>query len=76
MTLEAENLRRTAFVLVIVGLVWNLVEAGVSLWAGAQAGSVALLAFGLDSFVELLPVGSYFGGCGESEKGTRNSTRS
>ena len=57
MTLKAENLRRTAFVLVIVGLVWNLVEAGVSLWAGAQAGSVALLAFGLDSFVELFAGG-------------------
>ena len=57
MTLQADALRRTAFILVIAGLAWNLVEAGVSLWAGAQAGSVALLAFGLDSIVELFAGG-------------------
>ena len=38
-------------------LVWNLVEAGVALWAGVQAGSVALLAFSLDSIVELFAGG-------------------
>ena len=57
MTLQADALRRTAFILVIAGLAWNLVEAGVALWAGAQAGSVALLAFGLDSIVELFAGG-------------------
>ena len=41
----------------LAGLLWNLVEAGVAFWAGAQAGSVALLAFGLDSIVELLAGG-------------------
>ena len=39
--------------LVFAGLLWNLVEAGVAFWAGFQAGSVAILAFGLDSVVEL-----------------------
>ena len=43
--------------LVVVGLAWNLVEAGVAFWAGIQAGSVAILAFGLDSIVELLAGG-------------------
>ena len=55
--LEADTLRRTALVLVIAGLLWNLVEAVVGFWAGLQAGSVAMLAFGLDSIVELLAGG-------------------
>lgn len=57
MAFEGETLRRTALILVIAGLLWNLVEAVVALWAGAQAGSVAMLAFGLDSVVELLAGG-------------------
>ena len=52
-----DALRRTALILVVAGLLWNFVEAGVSLVAGVQAGSVALLAFGLDSIVELLAGG-------------------
>ncbi len=55
--IESANLRKTALVLVIGGLLWNMVEAIVSLWAGVQAGSVAMLAFGLDSIVELLAGG-------------------
>lgn len=57
MTLQSDALRRTALILVSVGLVWNLVEAGIALWAGASVGSVALLAFGLDSVVELFAGG-------------------
>ena len=57
MTLQSDVLRRTAFVLVSVGLAWNLVEAGVALWAGASVGSVALMAFGLDSVIELFAGG-------------------
>ncbi len=55
--IEADTLRRTALVLVVAGLLWNLVEAVVGFWAGLQAGSVAMLAFGLDSIVELLAGG-------------------
>ena len=51
---EADALRRTALVLVLAGLLWSLAEAGVALWAGLQSGSVAILAFGLDSIVEFL----------------------
>ena len=54
---QFDALRRAAFILVSVGLAWNLVEGGVSLWAGFQAGSVALVAFGLDSAVELFAGG-------------------
>ena len=57
MVLQPDALRRTALLLVVAGLLWNLVEAGISLWAGVHAGSVALLAFGLDSIVELLAGG-------------------
>ena len=57
MAIEADTLRRTALTLVVVGLAWNLVEAVVAFWAGLQAGSVAMLAFGLDSIVELIAGG-------------------
>ena len=48
--------RRTRMVvwLQTVTLAWMLVECGVSLYAAATAHSAALLAFGSDSFVELL----------------------
>jgi divalent metal cation (Fe/Co/Zn/Cd) transporter len=35
-------------------MTWMLVECSVALWSAYQARSVALLAFGADSFVELL----------------------
>ena len=38
-------------------LAWNLVEAVVAFWAGARVGSVALIAFGLDSIIELFAGG-------------------
>ena len=57
MTLQSDAPRRTALVLVSIGLAWNLVEGAVALWAGFQAGSVALVAFGLDSGVELFAGG-------------------
>jgi divalent metal cation (Fe/Co/Zn/Cd) transporter len=37
-----------------ITLTWMLLECGASLWAAAQAHSVALLAFGSDSLVEML----------------------
>lgn len=37
-----------------ITLVWMLVECGISLYGAASAHSPALLAFGADSFVELL----------------------
>ena len=46
-------LRRRALVLVWAGESWNLLEMAVALWAGIAASSVALIAFGLDSIVEL-----------------------
>ena len=54
---QPDTLRRTALVLVSVGLVWNLAEAVVAFWAGARAGSVVLIAFGADSVIELFAGG-------------------
>lgn len=45
---------RTVFWLQVVTLGWMLVECGVSIYAAKTAHSAALLAFGSDSFVELL----------------------
>jgi len=51
--LYKKGLRQRALLLVWIGEVWNIVEAGVALWSGISAGSIALLAFGLDSLIEL-----------------------
>lgn len=40
-----------------ITLAWMAIEAGVSLYAAAAARSIALLAFGSDSLVELLSAG-------------------
>lgn len=50
---EREGLRRRALVLVWIGEGWNGIEAVVGLWFALAVGSVALLAFGLDSVIEL-----------------------
>jgi divalent metal cation (Fe/Co/Zn/Cd) transporter len=51
--------RRSAAVFWLQGitLIWMLVECGLSLYAAAAAHSPVLLAFGSDSFVELLSAG-------------------
>jgi divalent metal cation (Fe/Co/Zn/Cd) transporter len=43
--------------LVWIGLAWHCVEAGVALAAGLVASSIALIAFGADSLIELLAGG-------------------
>lgn len=48
---------RIALWLVGSTLAYNVVEAVLSLWAGATAGSVALLGFGLDSVIECAAAG-------------------
>lgn len=50
---NVDHLKSQALILVWVGEIWNLLEAGVGLWSGIGAGSVALIGFGLDSLLEL-----------------------
>jgi divalent metal cation (Fe/Co/Zn/Cd) transporter len=51
--LKSQSLRRKALLLVWIGELWNILEAVVALWAALLSSSVALLAFGLDSLIEL-----------------------
>jgi len=51
--IDRDALRRRALLLVWTGEAWNGLEAGVALWSAVSAGSVALLAFGLDSLIEI-----------------------
>lgn len=50
-------LRRRAFRLEYITIAWNIVEGGAAIVAGLLAGSVALVAFGLDSSVEVFASG-------------------
>ena len=43
---------RRAIRLELLTVGWNVVEGIIAVWAGLLAGSVALLGFGIDSFVE------------------------
>jgi len=40
-----------------VTIAWMVPEAAVSVRAGLAAGSIALMAFGIDSIIELVPAG-------------------
>ena len=48
------SLLRRAFLLLYLTIAWNALEGLVAIAAGLSAGSVALVAFGLDSSVEVL----------------------
>src|SRR5215212_7222469 len=47
------GLRRWAWSLTALTVSWNGLEAGVAIASGLQAGSIALIGFGLDSLVEV-----------------------
>ncbi len=49
----ATRWQRIGLALVVVTMAYNAVEAGLALFAGATAGSIALVGFGLDSIIEL-----------------------
>ena len=44
---------RRGLLLVAASVAWMVIEGAVSVTAGLEAGSVALLAFGIESFIEL-----------------------
>lgn len=48
---------RVALALVLGTLAYNLIEAGVALFSGVRAGSIALFGFGLDSVIESIAAG-------------------
>ena len=54
MTLAAtDRWVRIGLSLVVITMAYNVVEAGLALWAGVRAGSVVLVGFGLDSIIEV-----------------------
>ena len=55
--MEIELLRKRALRLSYVTVGYNVVEGLVSIFAGVMAGSIALVGFGLDSFMESLSGG-------------------
>jgi len=54
----ARDWRRIALWLVAATQVYNIIEAGVALWAAAAARSIALLGFGFDSLIETAAAGA------------------
>ncbi|HKM61757.1 MAG TPA: cation transporter [Acidisphaera sp.] len=53
---RAELIER-AFRLEYATIAWMVIEAAVAIWSGVQAASVSLLAFGIDSLIELASAG-------------------
>lgn len=51
---ERETLQRTAALLALVTIFYNLAEGLVSVWFGLADETIALFGFGLDSFVEVI----------------------
>ena len=71
------RLIRRARTLSLLSIGWMTVEAGAAITAAALAGSVALLAFGLDSLIELASAGTilwlYTGGRARAEAAERRA---
>lgn len=53
-SIDRDVLRRRGLRLVWIGQVWNFLEAIVALWSAYYANSIVLLAFGLDSILEII----------------------
>lgn len=54
---ERPRLLRAGLLLALATIAWNVVEGVVGIAAGLAAGSVALVGFGLDSFIETASAG-------------------
>jgi len=52
--LRLRELYRTAAILALVTIYYNIVEGVVSVWFGAADETISLFGFGLDSFVEVI----------------------
>ena len=54
---EGRDWARIGLRLVGATMAYNVIEAGIALWSGAEAGSIALVGFGLDSVIECAAAG-------------------
>jgi divalent metal cation (Fe/Co/Zn/Cd) transporter len=51
---KKDQLLKTAFILSLITIIYNLFEGGISVFFGAGDNSLTLLGFGIDSFVEVI----------------------
>jgi divalent metal cation (Fe/Co/Zn/Cd) transporter len=51
---ERESLYRSAYILALITIFYNILEGAVSVYFGAEDETLALFGFGLDSFVEVI----------------------
>jgi divalent metal cation (Fe/Co/Zn/Cd) transporter len=76
---ERHRLERRARRLALGANAWHVVEFGIAVGAGIAAGSVALIAFGIDSLIEVLAGGVivwlFSGDRGESAAAERTAQR-
>ena len=54
------NWRRIGLWLVAATMTYNVLEGAVAVWAGLRAGSIALVGFGLDSYIECAAAAALF----------------
>jgi divalent metal cation (Fe/Co/Zn/Cd) transporter len=66
--------RRISLWLMGVTMAYNVLEGVVALWAGLQAGSIALVGFGFDSFIECAAAAALFWRLGIEARGTDPET--
>lgn len=52
--LRLQQLYRTATILALITVFYNILEGAVSVWFGAEDEAISLFGFGLDSFVEVI----------------------
>ncbi len=55
--IDTRNWPRIALWLVVATMAYNTIEAGIALWSGVTARSIALVGFGLDSIIEFTAAG-------------------
>ena len=58
MALERDRLLRRGLLLSIITVLWNIIEGVVAVAAGTLSNSVALIGFGIDSFLETASAGA------------------
>ncbi len=51
--LKLQQLYRTATILALTTIFYNIIEGMISIWLGATGETISLFGFGLDSFVEV-----------------------
>lgn len=73
---RSHRLARIAISLACFTIIYNLIEGVIAIWAGAAAGAVSLVGFGLDSAIEVAAAGVVLVRIGAELRGRAPSERS